>query len=70
MKYVLITPARNEEAFIERTLQSVTAQTVLPERWVMIDDGSTDRTGDIIESYTGRYLAAVLGMLPGRKKAA
>lgn len=55
MKYVLITPARNEEAFIERTLQSVTAQTVLPERWVMIDDGSTDRTGDIIESYTGRY---------------
>jgi len=55
LKYVLITPARNEEAFIERTLQSVTAQTVLPERWVMIDDGSTDRTGDIIESYTGRY---------------
>ena len=55
MKYVLITPAKNEEAFIRKTLDSVVAQTILPERWVIVDDGSTDRTAEIVESYTKRY---------------
>ena len=55
MKYVLITPARNEEAFIERTLQSVIAQTEPPVRWVIVDDGSSDRTAEIVERYTTRY---------------
>lgn len=55
MKYVLITPARNEETFITETLDSVVAQTVLPERWVIIDDGSTDQTAEIVESYAKRY---------------
>lgn len=47
-KYVLITPARNEDKFIERTIQSVFAQTVLPQKWVIVSDGSTDRTDDIV----------------------
>jgi len=51
MKYVLITPAHNEEAFIEKTLASMVAQTMLPERWVIVDDGSTDRTAEIIQEY-------------------
>jgi glycosyltransferase involved in cell wall biosynthesis len=51
---VLITPARNEEAFIRKTLDSVVAQTALPERWVIVDDNSTDRTAEIVESYTKR----------------
>ena len=51
MKYVLITAARNEEAFIESTIQSVVAQTILPQRWVILDDGSTDRTAEIAEQY-------------------
>jgi glycosyltransferase involved in cell wall biosynthesis len=51
VKYVLITPAHNEEAFIERTLASMVAQTVLPERWVIVDDGSTDETAKIVEKY-------------------
>jgi biofilm PGA synthesis N-glycosyltransferase PgaC len=51
VKYVLITPAHNEEAFIEKTLQSVCAQTSQPERWVIVDDGSTDRTVEIINKY-------------------
>jgi glycosyltransferase involved in cell wall biosynthesis len=55
MNYVLITPARNEERFIRKTLDSVVAQTLLPERWVIIDDGSTDQTAQIVESYAGRY---------------
>jgi len=55
LRYVLITPARNEEAFIEQTIKSVTAQTVLPIKWVIISDGSTDRTDEIVESYLKDY---------------
>ena len=55
MKYVLITPAHNEEAFIQKTLDSMIAQTLLPERWVIVDDGSTDRTAEIVESYEKQY---------------
>src|SRR5207248_1512266 len=51
MKYILITAARNEEAFIAKTLESVVQQTQLPERWTIIDDGSTDRTAEIIAPY-------------------
>jgi poly-beta-1,6-N-acetyl-D-glucosamine synthase len=55
MKYVLISPARNEERFIVKTLESMIAQTLLPLRWVIVDDGSTDRTAEIVERYTSRY---------------
>jgi glycosyltransferase involved in cell wall biosynthesis len=55
MKYVLITPAHNEERFITKTLDSMVAQTLLPERWVIVDDGSTDRTAQIVENYGKRY---------------
>jgi glycosyltransferase involved in cell wall biosynthesis len=54
MKYVLITPACNEEAFITKTLDSMAAQTHLPERWVVVDDGSTDRTAEIVQAYAAR----------------
>lgn len=53
--YVLVTPARNEEAFIEKTLQSVTRQSVLPQKWVIVSDGSTDRTDEIVTEYAQRY---------------
>src|SRR6058998_1981428 len=55
MQYVLITAARNEEAFIEKTLESVCAQTKLPARWVIVDDSSTDRTPDLVRDYAARY---------------
>lgn len=51
MKYVLITPARNEAKFIGQTIEAVASQTHLPERWVIVDDGSTDRTPEIAEEY-------------------
>jgi poly-beta-1,6-N-acetyl-D-glucosamine synthase len=54
MKYVLITSARNEAKFIDGTIQSVVRQTYLPERWVIVDDGSTDHTGEIVEKYLER----------------
>src|ERR1700677_4964814 len=51
LPYVLITPARNEETFIEKTIQSVIRQTVLPVKWVIINDGSTDATSAIVRRY-------------------
>ena len=51
--YALVTPARNESEFIELTIQSVIAQTVLPTKWVIVSDGSTDGTDEIV----GRYAA-------------
>ncbi len=55
MKYVLIIPARNEEAHIEKTIGSVVAQTVRPERLVIVNDGSTDGTGEIAQEYASKF---------------
>jgi glycosyltransferase involved in cell wall biosynthesis len=54
-RYVLITPVRDEEEFIEITIKSVVAQTIQPVEWVIVNDGSIDRTGQIIDRYTERY---------------
>jgi glycosyltransferase involved in cell wall biosynthesis len=51
MNYVIITPAHNEESFIQNTLNSVVAQTIQPEQWVIVDDGSSDGTVNIIQKY-------------------
>lgn len=67
MKYALITSARNEESHITKTLESVTAQTQLPERWIITDDGSTDRTTEIIEDYTTRFPWITLVRNPKRQ---
>src|SRR6266853_1162606 len=53
--YVLITPARNEEAIIEKTIQSVISQTFLPSKWVIVNDGSTDATANIARRYAASY---------------
>jgi len=55
LPYVLITPARNEEAFIERTIRSMICQTVLPAKWVIVDDGSIDSTASIVSQYLAKY---------------
>ncbi len=51
LRYALITPARNEEAFIGDTVRSVVAQTILPEKWVIVSDASSDRTDEIVKEY-------------------
>jgi glycosyltransferase involved in cell wall biosynthesis len=53
--FVVITAARNEEAHIENTIRSVIAQTVLPLRWVIVSDGSTDRTDEIVRGYADTW---------------
>jgi len=51
LKYVLITPARNEDAYIEKTIKSVVSQTILPVKWIIVSDGSLDRTDEIVGQY-------------------
>lgn len=49
--YVLISPARNESKYIEKTLASMAKQTVKPLKWVIVNDGSTDDTSEIVRRY-------------------
>ena len=49
--YVLLTAARNEEAYIQKPLDSVVSQTVKPKKWIIVDDGSEDGTAEIVKSY-------------------
>jgi len=55
ISYILITAAKNEEDYIEKTIQSVIAQSVLPQKWVIVSDGSTDRTEEIVNKYATHY---------------
>ena len=54
-KYVLITPVHNEEKYIEAVLKAVIAQTIRPDRWVLVNDASTDETENIIKRFMDRY---------------
>ncbi len=65
--YVLVTPARNEEAFIEKTIESVIHQTALPLKWVIVNDASTDKTPEIISRYLGRYPWIEMVQMPPRR---
>ena len=65
-KYVLITPARNEVEYIGQTIESVVAQTVLPVKWVIVSDGSTDGTDDIVKEYTVKHKWIQLVRMPER----
>jgi glycosyltransferase involved in cell wall biosynthesis len=51
LRYALITPARNEVRYLEATIRSVVAQTLKPQRWVIVSDGSTDGTDEIVARY-------------------
>jgi biofilm PGA synthesis N-glycosyltransferase PgaC len=66
-RYVLITPARNEEAFIEKTIESVIHQTVPPMKWVIVDDGSSDRTPEIVARYASQNPWIEMVQMPQRR---
>ena len=65
--YVLITPARNEAKFIRLAIESLVAQTLHPRRWVIVSDGSTDGTNEIVREYTARVDWIELVTTPERK---
>lgn len=54
-RYVLIMPTRDEEAYIGETLECIAAQTVPPAECVVVDDGSSDRTGELAEAAASRH---------------
>jgi glycosyltransferase involved in cell wall biosynthesis len=53
--YVVITPARDEERYLRRTLDAMAAQTRLPAQWILVDDGSTDRTGAMMDEFASGH---------------
>ena len=65
-RYVLITPAKNEEALIGTTIESVCRQTRLPAEWVVVSDGSTDRTEAIVRAAAAERPWIRLLALPAR----
>jgi biofilm PGA synthesis N-glycosyltransferase PgaC len=68
LRYVLITPARNEAEFLELTIESVVAQTVRPLKWVIVSDGSTDGMDDIVRKYAPDYPWMELVRMPERRE--
>ena len=67
LTYVLITPARNEADLIENTIKSVIAQSRPPARWIIVSDGSTDGTDEIVARYAAQHPWIELLRLPERK---
>jgi biofilm PGA synthesis N-glycosyltransferase PgaC len=53
--YVLISPCRDEAEYMRETLNSVINQSVPPAKWVIVDDGSTDSTPEILAEYQAKY---------------
>src|SRR5215472_9496462 len=66
LTYVLVTPARDEVRFIESALRSVVAQKVRPIKWVVVSDGSTDGTDEVVEKYSLEYSWIELIRIPHR----
>ncbi|MDG6219072.1 MAG: glycosyltransferase family 2 protein [Candidatus Thermoplasmatota archaeon] len=54
-RYILVTPCKNEEASLPKLAESIVNQTLLPELWVIVDDGSTDQTSNIITNLSSKY---------------
>ena len=70
-RYVIVTPVRDEEKYFQSTYESVVSQSLTPEEWVIVDDGSKDRTGEIIDGYcrVHNWITAVHRENRGYRKA-
>lgn len=66
LTYALITPARNEAAFIEQTIKAVIAQSQPPLKWVIVSDGSTDGTDEIVKRHSAQHPWIELVRMPER----
>ena len=53
--YLVISPCRNEAEYMRLTLDSVIAQSIRPEKWIIVDDGSTDDTPNILREYAKEF---------------
>jgi glycosyltransferase involved in cell wall biosynthesis len=68
LNYALITPARNEAQYIELTIKSMIAQTLLPSKWVIVSDGSSDQTDELVRKYLKEYQWIELVRMPEREQ--
>lgn len=66
VRYAIIMPVRNEECFIGDTVESILAQAILPKKWIIVDDGSTDGTARIVDEYARRCDFINVVHLPAR----
>lgn len=64
MSYILITPARNEEEFLPITAYSIIQQSQLPALWLIVDDGSSDNTSEIIDDLVQSHQWIISVRLP------
>ncbi len=55
IRYAVITPVKNEEKYIGKVIDSIVNQTILPQVWIIINDGSTDRTEQILKTFETKY---------------
>ncbi|MFZ0760690.1 MAG: glycosyltransferase family A protein [Candidatus Sulfotelmatobacter sp.] len=65
-KYVIVSPVRDEEKFVEGTIKSIVGQSIRPSEWIIVNDGSTDRTGDIVDGYARQHPWIRVCHLPNR----
>ncbi len=70
--YVLVTPARNEEQYIEKTIRAVVSQSKKPIRWIIVNDNSTDGTADIVREYIHdhRFISLIYASKKGQRNFA
>ena len=68
LRLVLVTPAHNEAAFVEGTFRSVIHQKVKPIKWVIVSDGATDGTNEILKRYESEYSWIECVILPPRSE--
>src|SRR5690349_115634 len=54
-RYIVISPVRNEEKFLSLTIESMVKQTILPQQWIIVDDGSTDNTAKVATEAAQKY---------------
>lgn len=67
-RVALITPVRDERGYIEAMLESISNQDVPPVKWIIVDDGSTDGTQDVVNDYVQKYSFIHLLQLPPRQE--
>jgi glycosyltransferase involved in cell wall biosynthesis len=53
--FVIISPVKDEERYVETTIHAVLRQTVRPKKWIIVDDGSHDRTVEIVTSFSDQF---------------
>ena len=68
LRYVIVTPAHNEAQYIELVIESMIAQAYLPLKWVVVSDGSTDGTDEIVQRYQAKYPWIDLVRMPERRE--